>query len=33
MSIATNAPQPVRRQRVLFVAEATTLAHVVRPFV
>lgn len=34
-STAPNAaPEPVaRRQRILFVGEAATLAHVVRPFV
>jgi UDP:flavonoid glycosyltransferase YjiC (YdhE family) len=34
MSTAPNAPEPpARRRRILFVAEAVTLAHVVRPFV
>ncbi|VAZ90813.1 PGL/p-HBAD biosynthesis rhamnosyltransferase [Mycobacterium persicum] len=34
MSIASNAPDPAaRRVRILFIAEAVTLAHVVRPFV
>ncbi|KZS73149.1 glycosyl transferase family 1 [Mycobacterium kansasii] len=34
MSIASNAPEPAaRRVRILFIAEAVTLAHVVRPFV
>jgi len=34
MSTAPDAPQPpARRLRVLFIAEAVTLAHVVRPFV
>ncbi len=34
MSSAPNAPEPpARRQRILFVAEAVTLAHVVRPYV
>ncbi|CAM4397813.1 PGL/p-HBAD biosynthesis rhamnosyltransferase [Mycobacterium basiliense] len=34
MSNAFNAPgPPTRRRRILFIAEAVTLAHVVRPFV
>ncbi len=34
MSIGANAPEPAaRRLRVLFIAEAVSLAHVVRPFV
>ncbi|WP_454561458.1 glycosyltransferase [Mycobacterium haemophilum] len=33
MSIAPNAPEPApRRLRILFIAEAVSLAHVVRPF-
>jgi UDP:flavonoid glycosyltransferase YjiC (YdhE family) len=34
MGTAPNAPEPpARRRRILFIAEAVTLAHVVRPFV
>ncbi len=34
MSIGANVPEPAaRRLRVLFIAEAVSLAHVVRPFV
>ncbi|VBA36989.1 PGL/p-HBAD biosynthesis rhamnosyltransferase [Mycobacterium attenuatum] len=34
MSIASSAPEPAaRRLRILFIGEAVTLAHVVRPFV
>ena len=32
-STAPNAAEPGRRLRILFIAEAVSLAHIARPFV